>query len=37
MMSNLNFPDAAEQDIRGALQQTSKKRLPWAASAWAER
>jgi len=30
MMSNLNFPDAAEQDIRGALQylkQTSKKKV----------
>ena len=40
MMSNLNFPDAAEQDIRGAVQhlrQASKKRLPSAASAWAAR
>ena len=30
MMANLNFPDAAEQDIRGALQhlkQTSKKKV----------
>jgi len=30
MLSNLNFPDAAEQDIRGALQdlkQTSKKKV----------
>src|SRR5438876_1899680 len=30
MMSNLNFPDAAEQDIRGALQhlkQRSKKKV----------
>ena len=39
MMTNLNFPDVAGQDIRGAVQylKQSSKKWPWAGSAWAVR
>jgi len=39
MMANLNFPDAAEQDIRGAVRylKQSSERVAVVASAWAAR